>query len=370
MNSPNKSFYVILPLLSAVLGLLLVEGALALLYPIPYALETNMYYAADEYTGFRHKPYSNGSYLNNIPAVANSRGHRDEEVEIPKPDGVYRVLVSGDSFTAGANVLREEAYAQVLERLLKETASTEVDVVNSGVGGWSPFQYAQYLEHYGTEFEPDLIVVGLFVGNDIYIDRFSVEQTRTAVLGRRISRDAALDPWIKLKVVAYDNSHIARALMRVTPASANFARQDCDDLSDVFVAIQTGRMDTHLARPTAENVLIASQVVGELARMQSIADRISAKLVVVIFPDENQLNPTLQTAIIPEQEIGNYDFDMPQTYLREQLAAAGIATLDLLPAFRSDKRCLYMNDTHWVPEGHAFVAEQILNYMREQQLVP
>ncbi|MGI9308931.1 MAG: SGNH/GDSL hydrolase family protein, partial [Gammaproteobacteria bacterium] len=210
MSKARKSFYFILPVFSILVGALLAELALALFYPIPYSLESNMYYSSDEYTGFAHQPYGSGSYPSGVDAVANSRGHRDDEVEVPKPEGVFRILLIGDSFTAGANVEQRDAYPQVLERLLNEDRLSAVpvnadngpiiEVVNAGVGGWSPFQYAQYLEYYGEAFEPDLVLAGVFVGNDIFVERFAVEQTRRAVLGRRVKRDVTWDGWIAARI--------------------------------------------------------------------------------------------------------------------------------------------------------------------------
>ena len=166
MSKARSSFYILIPLLSCVIAVLLVEAALALFYPIPFSLEKNMYFEPDPYTGFRNKPLSRGYYPNGIEANANSRGHRDAEVAVPKPEGVFRILAIGDSFTVGANVEAAEAYPEVIERLLNERG-VNVEVVNAGTGGWSPFQYAQYYEHYGQEFEPDLILVGFFVGKNI-----------------------------------------------------------------------------------------------------------------------------------------------------------------------------------------------------------
>ena len=125
MSGSRKSLYFILPIVSCLLGLLLVELLLAVFYPIPYSLEVNMYFEADPYTGYRHKPDTFGMYNADTPARANSQGNRDDEVAIPKPPGVFRILLIGDSFTVGANVQEAEAYGQVLERLLNASAGPE-----------------------------------------------------------------------------------------------------------------------------------------------------------------------------------------------------------------------------------------------------
>jgi len=269
-------------------------------------------------------------------------------------------------------VQEAEAYGQVLERLLNTSAEQKVEVVNTGVGGWSPFQYAQFLKHYGAQYEPDLVLVGLFVGNDVYLDQFSVEQTLTAVMGRRVSRAAAAKPGIGLRVWVYEHSHIYRALMSSKPGDQTYLRPDnnCTVFSAIYLRIQKERVSAHLARPSSELLAHMESSIAEIETMRLLAEQMGAELVVAIFPDENQLNTDLQARLIPAEELADYDFDMPQRYLRERFKALGIRNLDLLDVIRSDPRCLYMNDTHWVPAGHALVAEQLRDYLRAGRLVP
>ena len=117
MSAPRRSFYILLPLVSCLLAVLLVEVVLALFFPVPFSLEKNMYFENDPYTGFRSRPLGRGYYPNGVPANANSRGQRDDEVEIPKPEGVFRIMLIGDSFTVGANIEQADVYGQGLERL-------------------------------------------------------------------------------------------------------------------------------------------------------------------------------------------------------------------------------------------------------------
>ena len=83
-------------------------------------------------------------------------------------------------------------------------------------------------------------------------------------------------------------------------------------------------------------------------------------VVVALVPDENQVNQTLQKRILQANEISEYDFKMPQSMLVEMFREIGIPTIDVLPAVLADHRCLYMNDTHWTPEGHELAASVIL----------
>jgi hypothetical protein len=173
-------------------------------------------------------------------------------------------------------------------------------------------------------------------------------------------------------VLSYEHSHIYRALLRSKPGDMSFVRQsdDCDDFTDLYIALQTPRAKVHLARQTESDRLLEDNNIAEIERMKRKAAELGADFAVVIIPDENQINPALQAKIIPANEMANYDFSQPQAYLAEQFAERDIASLDLLDVFRNDPRCLYMNDTHWVAAGHRLAAENIRDYLHANNLVP
>ncbi len=364
MSAPRKSFYILLPLFTVIVTLLLAELGFSLFYPVPYSLERNMYYEPDPYTGFRHKPLAAGKYLNGVKAVANSRGMRDDEVAIPKPGGVFRIMAIGDSFTAGANVEQDEAYPQVLERLLNVAGDRgrRYEVINTGTGGWAPFQYAQFVEHYAGAFDPDLLLVGFFVGNDSFVDSFRIEDTLTAIQGRRVSRATSLDTFGALQVWFYERSHIARLLLTQGFPDIQFDRADCADFNDYFLGVQKQRMSNHLAVPDDAHLDLLRRNVAEIGRIREWARARGIPLAVFVIPDENQVNPALQAAILTAADQGTYDFANPQALLKPLFALHDIAAFDMLPLFRDAGSCLYMNDSHWVAAGHALAA----SFMRDR----
>ena len=370
MSAPRRSFYFLTPLISVLLTLLLAELAFSVFAPVPFSLERNMYYESDPYTGYRHKPDAVGRYLNDVPAFANSRGQRDNEVAVPKPDGVFRIMTIGDSFTAGAGVSQDDAYPQVLERLLS-TEEGRIEVVNTGTGGWAPFQYAQYVEHYAAAFEPDLLLLGFFVGNDSYVETFAIDDTLTAVLGRRVSRETGSSPFGAIKVFLYERSHIARLLLtQGTNRVVDFSRTSCDAFGDYFLGVQRTRMANHVARPTAGQFDTLLRNVSEVARIKQWADQRSIPLLVFVIPDENQINSELQSVMWQRLNPDDYDFGNPQALLKPLFALLAIDWFDLRPVFLSDPRCLYMSDSHWTAEGHALVAEVIDEALRTGGYLP
>jgi hypothetical protein len=263
--------------------------------------------------------------------------------------------VLGDSLTVGNNVEQEEAYPQLLERMLDEAFPFPVEVINTAVGGWSPFQYAQYYQHYGRDFDHQIVLVGFFVGNDSYSQTTSVLQDRTAIAGRRVSRRAALSGFARARVFLHEHSHLARFIgSRRTPLGLNRTRDHCQDFSREFIAVQRRRFSNHLRRDKQRSS--AENSVGQIQRIERLAREQSVPMLVALLPDENQINRGLQDLLVGPDGRDDYDFQMPQKLLVEMFANRHIDTIDLLPWFQEDGRCLYMNDTHWNPDGHQLAA--------------
>jgi hypothetical protein len=354
---------------SAILTLVIIELGFVIFHPIPFSIEKNMYFEPDPFTGYKLKPNSVGYFQQQIPAQTNKNGHRDELVSVEKTDGVFRILVIGDSFTVGANVVQDDVYPEALETLLNRNATVPVEVINAGVGGWQPFHYAQYYEHYGWKFSPDLTLIGFPVGSDTYNQITKVHQSRTAVLGRRVSREAALGRFIRFKVFMYNHSNIARLILYKGPNTGNVSRQHCLDFTDQYLEMQSHRMRNHLKRTkTLEEK--ARNSIDQIKRIKNLAERNSIPLVVILIPDENQINSNLQQVLLTDEERDRFDFEMPQSMLKDMFADAAVPIIDLLPNFLEDTRCLYMNDTHWTAEGHALAARIIYEYITNEKIWP
>lgn len=359
-KNSTKLFSFVVPIISTLLTVLVIEVGFNLFHPIPFSIERSMYFEPNQYTGYKLKPNSTGYFRNEITAQANKHGHRDDFVPLKKPDGVFRILLLGDSFTVGANVRQSQTYAAILEKSLNDNSATPIEVINTGVGGWEPFHYAEYYEHYGRQFSPDLVLIGLFVGNDAYNQINDFDQTRTAVLGRRVSQKSKKSPFIHAKIFLYKYSNIVRLALNKGPVQRNPLRKNCSDFNEQFIEIQRYRLNNHLIRSVDQENKVKNSIY-QITRVKELVDKDSIPLRVILIPDENQLNIKLQQAIVSSENFSKYDFDMPQTMLLEMFNYKGISVTDLLPFFRDDSRCLYMNDTHWTPKGHTLAATIIQN---------
>jgi len=100
--------------------------------------------------------------------ATNADGFRDRDHEVAKSAGTCRVLVLGDSTTAGNGVpSSDDLYTSRLERALNATAvgSTKFEVFNMGVGGYHTLQEVETLRVKGLKYAPDVVLV-TFCMND------------------------------------------------------------------------------------------------------------------------------------------------------------------------------------------------------------
>jgi lysophospholipase L1-like esterase len=90
----------------------------------------------------------------------NSLGYRGPELEFTRRgEEVFRVVCVGDSITFGFNVDQEDSYPRQLQRLLRERhPGRRIEVINTGVPGWSWYQGLRFVELEGLALHPSLVI--------------------------------------------------------------------------------------------------------------------------------------------------------------------------------------------------------------------
>jgi lysophospholipase L1-like esterase len=96
----------------------------------------------------------------------NSLGFRGPEVSPDKPDGTFRIVGLGDSFTFGTGVRNDDTFLSELERILAfQAPETNVEVLNLGAPAYSTTDEIGLLRHKGLTYDPDLVVICLFLND-------------------------------------------------------------------------------------------------------------------------------------------------------------------------------------------------------------
>jgi lysophospholipase L1-like esterase len=98
----------------------------------------------------------------------NVLGIRSTHETLRKPNGTFRVVVLGDSFTWGDKIASSDSVwpAQLEARLREKAPEQAIEVVNLGEKGFTTVNEAEMLRRLGWQFAPDVVVVQFYL-NDI-----------------------------------------------------------------------------------------------------------------------------------------------------------------------------------------------------------
>jgi lysophospholipase L1-like esterase len=110
--------------------------------------------------------WANSAGFENNSIRINSNGFRGEEISPEKKDGVTRIVCIGDSGTFGLWFGRRarrywDSYPEELSRILKENGYENVEVINTGVVGYTSSHTLRQLMTYSLALEPDILVARL-----------------------------------------------------------------------------------------------------------------------------------------------------------------------------------------------------------------
>jgi hypothetical protein len=126
----------------------------------------------------------------------NSRGLRDDEHQIPKPDGTWRFAVLGDSMAEALQVDPEDTFWSEMERDLRDCpalAGMEVEAVNFGVSGHGTAQELITLRTRVWDYEPDMVVLAITNSNDIRNNSPELEPESFRPFFLRVDDELVLD---------------------------------------------------------------------------------------------------------------------------------------------------------------------------------
>jgi len=130
---------------------------------------------------------------NEVHHDVNPLGFRGPAFSL-KPEGAFRLVCLGDSFTFGEGVRNEDTYPEVAVRLLRKDRR-QSDACNLGVGGYNTTQSLGVLERFGFDLKPDVVVLG-YTLNDAEPPLFQIDSASGQPVrrDREMSIEAEADP--------------------------------------------------------------------------------------------------------------------------------------------------------------------------------
>jgi hypothetical protein len=123
--------------------------------------------AYDSLLGWRlrkdHRSDSNPNHIVNF----NSSGFRDRNHSRVRKAQTVRILILGDSYTAGLELSDSKIFTRLVENQLNaNTRNFRFEVMNVSVPAWGTDQQYLYLKNEGLEYSPDFVVL-MVAPNDI-----------------------------------------------------------------------------------------------------------------------------------------------------------------------------------------------------------
>lgn len=314
--------------------------------------------------------------------VLNSRGLRTAEYDERKKPGTFRVLALGDSFTFGG-VPTADHWTSVLETKIAACRDEPVEVLRMGIPSTGPPFQLRLWQIEGARLDADLVVLGFFVGNDFFDEQGRLPGWRG---------------WVdQLSTVSYAMLAV-RNLTRLSGYRPPASRVDADgspphryetggfevdDYRDRFRSwappftrrrfkrIEAERMSLCLKEEQWKLGFRCDRVVRFLQQMHTEVTATGARFVLLVIPDEYQVDDGLMQAVaeFAGRSPDEYDILAPQRRITAFASEHGIECLDLLPVFRREvaHRRLYLRrDTHWNRAGNRLAAQELAALLCER----
>ncbi len=282
------------------------------------------------YRKMRFAEHAQGMFL----VQTNSDGFR-KSVHLRETPPDLRVIVTGDSHTAGL-VPNEEQFGNRLEALLDESdPERSHEVLNGGKGGYAFYNYVGVLEKC-LDLEPDVFVVAVFGGNDFAGSVSPFRYFNRLKPGKKGRRFGGAD---RQRLIQDENPLAAQGFLQL-------------------LAFAGREEDITLAEAAA------CQTLGEC---MAICEREGIAFVYVYIPPchdvqqsfiQPQLAEAIRTFRLSEDEVRATDAlaDRVLQFVEER----GGRTVDMRPAYRaSDEPCYWARDLHINTLGHELIAQAL-----------
>lgn len=278
-----------------------------------------------------------------------------------------RMLILGDSFIVKQTSL--------YRRLLDELTPYGVAVLNLAQSGYGPFEYHLSIKTCKKEFNPDIVLLSYYVGNDF---------TETKLgQGNYTSKKGKIKNFLKAYITKiYTYCYLREKINLIFPYTFNY--KEMEKVSGPIITndaknrkISPYLLEAGLKVPNyhLNNLLIQDKddikiwdVIKKLITEINIYSRKkNAELLIVIFPSSLQINKShfgFFKSIGFNMDEKTLTTKKPQILLKELCSNLNIKCLDLLPYFKALNEDLYRaNDTHLNEKGNLLAEKIIFDFL-------
>ncbi len=333
--------------------------------------------------GYELRPHQKYLYVSQsgefeIEVKQNARGLHDVEHDLAKPGSVFRILILSDSYGQAREVPLEVNFARQLETLLNASAPDGVafEVINAGHFGLGTTQEYLYYTIEGRRYDPDLVLVGFYVGNDVIDNHAPLIRAWNAV-------DTVDFPYFSPDGELHQPGMAARRrVLSWLRQNIYLANTLAGGLPPERVEVGNPNAITERALRVPMGVYLSPDATWQdawtttdhaLGALQAAVERDGAALGVFVIPDRRQIydadwGSTL--AKLPDLDPAALDRERPTRTVLDRLGARHIPALSLLEPFRAaDERLYFEIDGHFNAAGHRLTAEMLAEWLHAAGLL-
>jgi len=306
----------------------------------------------DSYLGYvypAHVQVDFGTGPARFSVAADEHGFRNAS---PWPERA-RIVVVGDSLTYGWGVTAEESWTALLDKQLGESR-----LITLGLPGAVPQQYTRYFEQYGVGLLPEIVIYGIFSGNDfqesVKFERWLAEGApgNYAVWnyfeGNIPSRAAG---WLEHGYLPILAKYLSKNFRNLY-ASTTLEFADGERLQLAPSILKSAIKESRTGSEGLQNVMRATLEARKLAQMAG------SQFVVLLFPTKEEIYLPLQGT----------DFPSLFAPLMSELQAAEIPYIDLSQRYAElaaeNIRLYFEIDTHPNAYGNQITANVVEEFLR------
>jgi lysophospholipase L1-like esterase len=266
------------------------------------------------------------------------------DIIIPKPLGLTRIAVLGDSIPATGN----PNFVDLLRSKFSNTDRTEV--LNAGTPGYTTYQELIFLEKYLIKAEPDIVILSYCLNdNYMFLHHFD---TGKNMLWTKEAEDS-LEIHNKLDEIISKSYLLTSVKLIISQMhkNQNKSKYWWDSSVDFNIAWKDYAWPDFADR---------------LSKINSILEQHHGKLIVVVFPLESQLDK--------ETLSSDYQYvTKPQRQVSFYSNKLGIPNLDMFPVFydyAQKGKKLFTDGIHLSLDGENIAANSIYNFILNGDYLP
>lgn len=373
------------------LSLLLLEVGVRALHLVP-----TRFWKPDALLGTRLIPNKQGWWTQEdhefiVAVQINSEGRRDVERDSAKPPGVFRILVLGDSFIEAMQVPLDETFSRRLEAELGAAMGRDaVQVVSMGVSGYGTASQTLYYEQFGREFDPDVVLLAFYPGNDVRNNSATLEpllrpvyaengRLERVLAGGKDSAKAETNRGILWKLHSYQ--YVRKILLTKQPRLARLFA-DLGLLKKKAVQRQETAggvpvdYGVYATNPTADWEEAWRSTTRLLGRLQDDVENDGGRLGIMIVTARDHIYPEAWERVLaanPPMRNREWDLEAPELRVVKWCKENAIPCFRLSPVFarhaEEGESLHFMYDGHWNAKGHALAARMIAASLEQAGLL-